>query len=78
MVELCLRSSICIARRDISVLIVRYYGLDAPSSNTGMVEFSLLHSVQTDSGRTQPPAQWVLGAISPVVNRPGLETGHYI
>jgi hypothetical protein len=29
-----------------------------------MQDFSLLHSVQTELGSTQPPIQWVLGALS--------------
>jgi hypothetical protein len=42
-------------------------------------EFSLLHVVQTGSGAHQssyPPIQWVPGAISPVVKRPGLEADY--
>jgi hypothetical protein len=36
--------------------------------------FSLLHVVQTGSRPTQPPIQWVPGALSPEVKRPGRET----
>jgi hypothetical protein len=34
-------------------------------------DFSLLHNVHTGSGTTQPPIQWVPGALSPRVKRPG-------
>jgi hypothetical protein len=37
---------------------------------------SLLHSVQTESGPTQPPIQWVTEALSPGVKRPGIQADH--
>jgi hypothetical protein len=39
-------------------------------------EFPLLRVVQTGSGPTQPPIQWVPGAFSPAVKRPGREADH--
>jgi hypothetical protein len=39
-------------------------------------EFSLLHVVQAGSGATQRPLQWVLGALSPGLKRPGREAHH--
>jgi hypothetical protein len=47
---------------DSSVGIVMGYRLDGPGSVPGS-DFSLLHSVQTDSGATQPRIQWVPGAL---------------
>jgi hypothetical protein len=38
-------------------------------------EFYLLHVLQTGSGPTQPPIQWVPEAVSAAVKRPGI-TGH--
>jgi len=37
---------------------------------------SLRHRIQTGSGATQPPIQWVTGALSPGVNRTGGEADH--
>jgi hypothetical protein len=39
----------------------------------GTRDFSLHHSVKTGSGVTQLPIQWVPGALSPGVKRPGRE-----
>jgi hypothetical protein len=39
-------------------------------------EFSLLHVIQTDSGHTQLPIQWVLEALSQEIKRPGREADH--
>jgi hypothetical protein len=36
-------------------------------------DFSLLHTVQTTLGPTQPPIQWVLGALSPGIKQRGCE-----
>jgi hypothetical protein len=36
-------------------------------------DFSLLHSIQTDSGATHPPIQWVPGDLSPGVKQTGHE-----
>jgi hypothetical protein len=33
--------------------------------------FSVLHSVQTGSGATQPPLRWLLAVLSSEVKRPG-------
>jgi hypothetical protein len=41
----------------------------------GARDFSLLHSVHTLLGPTQPPIQWVLGALSPGVKQLGHEAG---
>jgi hypothetical protein len=39
-------------------------------------EFSLLHDVQTGSGPTQPPIQWVPGALSSEVKWASREGDH--
>jgi hypothetical protein len=39
-------------------------------------DLSLFHSVPIRSGPTQPPIQWVPGAISPEEKRPGREADH--
>jgi hypothetical protein len=39
-------------------------------------DFSLLDSVQTGSGSTQPPIYWVLGVVSPGVKRQGSEADY--
>jgi hypothetical protein len=45
--------------------------------NIAMVpEFSLLHVVHTGSGVHPTCYQWVPGALSPVVKRPGRESDH--
>jgi hypothetical protein len=38
--------------------------------------FSLWHHVQTGSGATQPPIQWVPGVLSVGVKRPGCKADH--
>jgi hypothetical protein len=38
--------------------------------------FSLLYSVQTGSGPTQPPIQWAPEDLSPGVKRPGHEADY--
>jgi hypothetical protein len=38
--------------------------------------FSLRHPVQTGSGPSQLPVQWILVAVSLGVKRPGRETDH--
>jgi hypothetical protein len=66
--------------RDSSVGIALGYGLDDRGSGvrfsawTG--NFSLNHPVQNGSGPTQPPVQWVPGALSLGVKRPGCEADH--
>jgi hypothetical protein len=42
----------------------------------GAGNFSLLHHVQPALGFTQPPIQWVPGALSLRVKQPGLEADH--
>jgi hypothetical protein len=39
-------------------------------------EFALLHVVQTGSEDHYPPIQWVPGALSPGVKRPGCQANH--
>jgi hypothetical protein len=64
------------ASRDYSVGIALVYRLDDRDSRVrfpaGAENFSLHHRVQT----TQPPIQWVPGAISLGVKRPGREADH--
>jgi hypothetical protein len=52
------------------------YGLDGPGSIPGNVRFSLLHSVQTDSGAY--PASYPIGTRGsfPGVKQPGREADH--
>jgi hypothetical protein len=50
--------------------IVTGYGLDDRLSIPGRGKiFRLLHSIQTGSGATQPPIQWLPGVRSPDVER---------
>jgi hypothetical protein len=42
----------------------------------GATDFSVLQRVYTGPASSQPSIQWVLGALSPAVKRPGRETGH--
>jgi hypothetical protein len=66
--------------RDSSVCIALGYGLDDWGSRVrfpaGAGNFSLYHRVQNNSGPTQPPIQWVPGALSLGVKRPGHEADH--
>jgi hypothetical protein len=66
--------------RDSSVGIALGYGLDDRGSRvrfpTEAVNFSLHHRVQNGSGPTQPSIQWVPGALSLGVKRPGREADH--
>jgi hypothetical protein len=66
--------------RDRSVGIALGYGLDYRSSRfrfpAGAGNFSLHHGVQTALGPTQPLIQWVRGALSLGVKRPGREADH--
>jgi hypothetical protein len=52
------------------------YELDDPGSIPGSEEFSLLHSVQTGSGVTQPSIQGLLGALYWGLKRQGCEADH--
>jgi hypothetical protein len=66
--------------RDSSVGIELGYGLDERGSRVrfpaGAGNFSLHHRVQNGPGPTQPPIQWVPGALSLWVKRPGREADH--
>jgi hypothetical protein len=80
------KESICSSReqrksRDSSVGIALGYGLDDRGSRVrfpaGAVNFSLPTTAsRTDPGPTQPPIQWVTGALSLGVKRPGRESDH--
>jgi hypothetical protein len=50
-------------------------GLDS-SSPDGVKNFLFFTSSKPVTGPTQPPIQWVPGALSPEVTRPGREAGH--
>jgi hypothetical protein len=61
--------------------IVSDYGLDDRAigvrSPAGAKDFSSGLCVQTGSGATQPPVQWVPGVLSPgVKGRPGRDADH--
>jgi hypothetical protein len=63
--------------RDSSVSIVTGYGMEGPGSIPGSVKF--FPSPQRPDqlmGPTQPPTQWVLGALSPGVKLPEREAVH--
>jgi hypothetical protein len=66
--------------RDSSVGIALGYGLDDRCSRVrfpaGAGNFSLHYRVQNVSGSTQPPMQWVPGALSLGVERLGREADH--
>jgi hypothetical protein len=66
--------------RDSSVGIALGYGLDDWGSRVrlpaGAGNFSHHHRVQTALGPTQPPIQWVPGALSVGVKRPESEADH--
>jgi hypothetical protein len=63
-----------------SVGIVLGYGLDDRGSRirlpAGAGNFSLTTASRTALGPTQPPIQWVPGALSLGVKRPGREADH--
>jgi hypothetical protein len=66
-VDLC--NNLCVS----SVSVVSDYGLDNRAigvrSLAGAKDFASSLCVQTGSGATQPPVQWVPGALSPGVKR---------
>jgi hypothetical protein len=66
--------------RDSSVSIALGYGLDNRDSGVRFPaaagNFSLYHCFQNGSGSTQPYIQWVPGALSLGVKRPGREADH--
>jgi hypothetical protein len=70
----CFKSSIYKVEPGVAVSIVSGYGLDDRAikvrspADEKIVSFSL--EVQTGTGATQPPIQWVLGVLSP-----GLKSG---
>jgi hypothetical protein len=65
---------------DSSVGIELGYGLDVRGSRVrfaaGARNFLFTTASRTDLGPTQPPIQWVLGAPSLGVKRPGREADH--
>jgi hypothetical protein len=65
---------------DSSVGTALRYGLDDRGSRirfpAAAGKFSLHHRVQNISGPPQPTIQWVSGALSLEVKRPGREAGH--
>jgi hypothetical protein len=70
---------VMIRSRDSSVGIATGYGLATKGSKFQSrwgQEFSLHHVVKTPLGPTQPPIQWVSGALSLGVKRPGREPDH--
>jgi hypothetical protein len=72
--------NVYIYSRDSSVGIATGYGLDDRGWGVRFPardgNFYLLHRVQNGSGPTQPPVQWVQGALSSGVKRPGREADH--
>jgi hypothetical protein len=69
-----------IMSRDSAVGIAPGYGLEdggGRSSSPGMFKnFLFSTSSRPALGPTQPPIQWVMGALSPGVKRPGREADH--
>jgi hypothetical protein len=68
--------------RDSSVGIALGYGMDYRGSRVrfpgggGLGIFHFTTASRTALGLTQPPIQWVLGALSLGVKRPGREADH--
>jgi hypothetical protein len=66
--------------KDSVVVIATSYGLDRPrgpsSSPGGGKNFHFSKLSRPALGSTQPPIQWVPGALSPGVKRPGREVDH--
>jgi hypothetical protein len=63
--------------RDSSVDIETGYGLDGPGSIAGRFKIFIFSTASRPAlGATHPPIQWVTGAISPRVKRPGREADH--
>jgi hypothetical protein len=66
--------------RDSSVCTALGDGLDDQDSGfrfpAGDGNFYLHHCIQNSSGPTQPPSQWVSGALPLGVKRPGREANH--
>jgi hypothetical protein len=46
-----------------------------PGRSSGK-NFIVTTASRQDLGPTQPSVEWVLGAVSPSINRPGREAGH--
>jgi hypothetical protein len=74
------RSTTCfIENGDSAVGIATGYGLDGRGIGVRVpvaAKYFLSASSTTVLGPTQPPVQWVLGALSPGVKRPGREADH--
>jgi hypothetical protein len=63
--------------RDSSVVIVTGYGLDSRDAIPGRYKIFLFSIASRPClGPTQPPIQWVLGALSSGVKRLGREPNH--
>jgi hypothetical protein len=62
--------------RDSSVSIATGYGLDGRVVGVRVKNFHFSTSSRPALGYTQPPIQWVPGALSPGVKRPGREADH--
>jgi hypothetical protein len=63
--------------RDSSTGIAKGYRLDYMGSNSGRGKFFLNSTASRPAPRpSQPPIQWLPGAISPEVKRPGSEVDH--
>jgi hypothetical protein len=75
-----LRISVILRSRQRAVGIATGHALDVPrgrSSSPGRVKnFLFSTSSRGAMGSTQPPIQWVPGALSPEVKRSGREAGH--
>jgi hypothetical protein len=66
-----------ICHSHISVGIKTDYGLEGRLSNRGRGKIFLFSTASRSAlGPNQPPVQWVSGAVSPEVKRPGLEADH--
>jgi hypothetical protein len=59
-----------------AVRITAGYGLDGPGSIRSIARFFLSTASRPALGPTQPPIQWVLGALSPGVKQSMREADH--
>jgi hypothetical protein len=77
--QLTIFSAFYSSTQDSVVGIATGYGLDDRGVGVQVLmgsRFSFFHVVETGSGSTQPPIQWIPGSLSPGVKRSGREADH--